>query len=116
APVLIARRRRVGDAQPAARRVAVGEHVETTVAPDVHAGLGVDVDLDGNELGTFGRARVQIRQPQVVARRGAPLRRDGEPTTVPADAGGRHLRLVPALAEDQHVVVRGRADGVQVDA
>ena len=91
---------------PAARRAVVGEHVEPPVPADPDAGLGVDPLLDHPEVGRGGIGFGQVGDPQVVARRGAPRRRDDQPPPVPADRDAVVVGLVPALAEDEHVLVR----------
>ena len=56
--------------------------------------------------GAAGSDDRQVGQPQVVARRRAPGGGQEKPAPVPADRGAVVVRLVPALAEDEHVLAR----------
>ena len=106
--------RRVGHRQPAPGRARVGENVEPAVPAHVHPGPGVHAllhDLEGR------RARPgagQVGEPHIVAGSGALGGRDHQPAAVPADRHAVIARLVPARAEDQQVLLGGRADRVQV--
>ena len=119
-PGVRARVGRVGHRQPPPGRVQVGEHVQPPVpahpgpGPRVHAFLDRAQRRDGQRGATLVGLS-QVGDPQVVARFGAAGRADHQPAPVQADRGRVVRRLVPPVAEDQHVVVRGRAQVVQVD-
>ncbi len=105
---------RICHRQPAPRRARVGEDVQPPVPARVQPGPGVHALLDRLQLRPGRPGGGQVGQPHVVARGGALRGRDHQPAAVPADRDAVVVRLVPALAEDQHVLVGGRADRVQV--
>ena len=107
--------RRVGDRDPAPGRAGVGEHVQPAVPAHPDPGPRVGADLDRLQRGRGQVGGGQVGDPQVVAGLGAPGRADRQPPAVPAHRGRVVRRLVPARAEDQHVVVGGGAHPVQVD-
>ena len=107
---------RIGNREPAARRVQIGVHVQAPVPADPQAGPGVDALLHHPQLGRGLVGCGQVGQPQVVARRGADRGRDDEPAPVPAHLHAVVAGLLPARTEDHHVLGGRDADPVQVDA
>ena len=114
APAVRLRVLRVGHRQPAPRRARVGEDVEPAVPAHVHPGPGVHALLHDLQERRGRPGAGQVGEPHVVAGGGALGGRDHQPAAVPADRHVVVVRLVPARTEDQHVLLGGRADGVQV--
>ena len=106
---------RIGHRQPAPRRARIGEHVQPAVPAHVQAGPGVHALLDHLQHRLTRRGGGQVGQPDIVARRRALGGGDHQPAAVVADRDAVVVRLVPAAAEDQRVLIGGRADRVQVD-
>ena len=114
APAVRPRRGRVGDAEPPARRLQVGEHVEPAVPADPGRGLRVEPDHERDKHRGRGVAGGQVGDPDVLPRRGPDRGRDDQPAAVHADAGPVVGRLVAARAEHLHVRLRRRPHLVQV--
>jgi len=114
-PVVRGGRGRVGHAQPSPRRVQVGEEVQPAVAAHMREGFSVHTGLDLGEARRFRGGHGEVRDPRVVAGRGA--RRSGErqPPAVAADRHPEVFGFVPPFPEDQRVLFRGGAHPVQVD-
>ena len=114
--MLDAGRRRVGDGDPAARRVEVGVHVQPPVAGDPGAGLGVQADGDLDERRGAEVGGREVGDPHVGARRRARGGRHDQPAPVAGDRDAVVVGVVEARAEHLDVV-RGRgAQPVQPDA
>ncbi len=115
APVLEPRVGRVGHADAGTRGLPVGEDVQAAVAAEVQGALGVDALLDDDQFGRGVGGRLEVRHPQVVARRRTPGGGDLQPAAVEGDRHTVVVGLLQALAEDQDVLLGGGADPVQVD-
>ncbi len=84
-PTVGSERVRGRDAETAPRGVEVGEDQHPAVPADLQPGLGVDIDLDGAQIGSLQRRGRQVGEEEIVARRGALRRRHLQPAAVAAD-------------------------------
>ena len=108
-------RGRVGDADPAARRVQVGEHVQPSVPSDPRGGHRVAPHHERHEHRGGEVARRKVGDPDVFARRGPDRRGNDQPASVPADAHPEVTGFLLLRPEHFRVRFRRRPHHVQVD-